>query len=89
MSIVLYSYETINKTLCKAYFTQVGAADLSVFSSTLSGRRDILLRNAIDCLVSIAQYRSFKALTHQTDIKELVVTKGHKVVFGHTAKTAN
>uniref|UniRef100_A0A672MLT3 Uncharacterized protein n=1 Tax=Sinocyclocheilus grahami TaxID=75366 RepID=A0A672MLT3_SINGR len=43
-------YETINKTLCKAYFTQVGAADLSVFSSTLSGRRDILLSNAIDCL---------------------------------------
>uniref|UniRef100_A0A673MV83 Mesothelin a n=1 Tax=Sinocyclocheilus rhinocerous TaxID=307959 RepID=A0A673MV83_9TELE len=44
------NYETINKTLCKAYFTQVGAADLSVFSSTLSGRRDILLSNAIDCL---------------------------------------
>ncbi|KAK2916614.1 hypothetical protein Q8A67_000988 [Cirrhinus molitorella] len=48
--LLYFNYETINKTLCKAYFTQVGAADLSVFSSTLSGRRDILLSNAIDCL---------------------------------------
>ncbi|KTG31562.1 hypothetical protein cypCar_00041258 [Cyprinus carpio] len=49
--MLLYlNYETLNKTFCKAYFTQVGAADLSVFSSTLSGRRDILLNNAIDCL---------------------------------------
>uniref|UniRef100_A0A671SK29 Uncharacterized protein n=1 Tax=Sinocyclocheilus anshuiensis TaxID=1608454 RepID=A0A671SK29_9TELE len=48
--LLYFNYETINKTICKAYFTQVGAADLSVFSSTLSGRRDILLSNAIDCL---------------------------------------
>ncbi|XP_016414988.1 uncharacterized protein LOC107745597 [Sinocyclocheilus rhinocerous] len=48
--LLYFNYETINKTLCKAYFTQVGAADLSVFSSTLSGRRDILLNDAIDCL---------------------------------------
>uniref|UniRef100_A0A8C1ZK03 Mesothelin a n=1 Tax=Cyprinus carpio TaxID=7962 RepID=A0A8C1ZK03_CYPCA len=48
--LLYFNYETINKTFCKSYFTQVGAADLSVFSSTLSGRRDILLNNAIDCL---------------------------------------
>ncbi|XP_052399699.1 uncharacterized protein LOC127946925 [Carassius gibelio] len=48
--LLYFNYETINKTLCKAYFTQVGAADLSVFSGTLRGRRDILLNNAIDCL---------------------------------------
>ncbi|KAK7168100.1 hypothetical protein R3I94_002221 [Phoxinus phoxinus] len=49
--MLLYAnYETINKTICKAYFTEVGAADLSIFSSTLSGRRDILWTNALNCL---------------------------------------
>ncbi|XP_059413317.1 uncharacterized protein mslna [Carassius carassius] len=48
--LLYFNYETINKSLCKAYFTQVGTADLSVFSGTLRGRRDILLNNAIDCL---------------------------------------
>ncbi|XDV12687.1 hypothetical protein PO909_001284 [Leuciscus waleckii] len=47
--LLYYNYETINKTLCKAYFAEVGAADLSIFSSTLSGRRDILWRNAVNC----------------------------------------
>ncbi|RXN16099.1 hypothetical protein ROHU_027707 [Labeo rohita] len=48
--LLYFDYGTINKTLCKAYFTQVGAADLSIFSSTLNGRKEILLSNAIDCL---------------------------------------
>ncbi|XP_077069477.1 uncharacterized protein mslna [Siphateles boraxobius] len=47
--LLYYNYETINKTFCKAYFAEVGAADLSVFSSTLSRRRDILWNNALDC----------------------------------------
>ncbi|XP_056310218.1 uncharacterized protein mslna [Danio aesculapii] len=48
--LLYYNYDTINKTICRDYFTAVGAADLSTFSSTLRGRRDILWSNAVDCL---------------------------------------
>nr|XP_021330389.1 mesothelin isoform X2 [Danio rerio] len=48
--LLYYNYDTINKTICRDYFTAVGAADLSIFSSTLRGRRDILWSNAVDCL---------------------------------------
>ncbi|XP_039542404.1 uncharacterized protein mslna [Pimephales promelas] len=48
--LLYYDYRAINKSFCKAYFAEVGAADLSIFSSTLSGRRDILWSNALDCL---------------------------------------
>ncbi|XP_067232113.1 mesothelin-like protein [Chanodichthys erythropterus] len=47
--LLYYNYEAINKTTCQAYFTQVGAADLSIFSSTLRGRRDLLWSKYIDC----------------------------------------
>ncbi|XP_048049205.1 uncharacterized protein mslna isoform X2 [Megalobrama amblycephala] len=47
--LLYYNYEAINKTTCQAYFTQVGAADLSIFSSTLRGRRDLLWSKYLDC----------------------------------------
>lgn len=53
--VILLSYETINKTTCAAYFTEVGAADLSIFSNTLRGRRNILWSKALDCFVSTVQ----------------------------------
>ncbi|TRZ04294.1 hypothetical protein DNTS_003240 [Danionella cerebrum] len=48
--LLYYDYATISSTMCKDYFTALGAADLTVLSSALSGRRDTLWNNALDCL---------------------------------------
>ncbi|XP_067285094.1 uncharacterized protein mslna [Pseudorasbora parva] len=71
--LLYFNYETINKTFCKAYFAEVGAADLSIFSRTLRGRRDILWKNALDCF----------------GINGTSITKQDLAVLGNLACAAN
>lgn len=46
------SYSLVPQTSCRAYFTQLAEADFSIFSSSLSYKRSVLLTNAKACLVS-------------------------------------
>ncbi|XP_057202669.1 uncharacterized protein mslna [Triplophysa rosa] len=48
--LLYYNYETIPKSSCTSYFTEVGSADFSVLSSELQGKRGTLWSNAQGCL---------------------------------------
>uniref|UniRef100_H3BWV9 Mesothelin a n=1 Tax=Tetraodon nigroviridis TaxID=99883 RepID=H3BWV9_TETNG len=48
--LLYYDYSLVPPSLCRAYFTQLGEADFSVFSPALSYKRKTLLVNALRCL---------------------------------------
>uniref|UniRef100_A0A3B4EDI9 Mesothelin a n=2 Tax=Pygocentrus nattereri TaxID=42514 RepID=A0A3B4EDI9_PYGNA len=48
--LLYYNYSMVDPSLCQAYFSALGYADFSVFSSTLAFKKQILFNNAKDCL---------------------------------------
>ncbi|KAA0705446.1 hypothetical protein E1301_Tti016980 [Triplophysa tibetana] len=48
--LLYYNYETIPKSNCTSYFTEVGSADISVLSSELQEKKKTLWSNAQGCL---------------------------------------
>ncbi|TRY86145.1 hypothetical protein DNTS_030207 [Danionella cerebrum] len=48
--LIYYNYSLVDRSLCRSYFSSLGAADFSVLSSALSFKKQVLLANAKDCL---------------------------------------
>ncbi|MCI4394067.1 hypothetical protein PGIGA_G00164940 [Pangasianodon gigas] len=48
--LLYYNLSEVQPSVCQAYYSALGEADFSVFSSTLAFRRDILFTNACQCL---------------------------------------
>ncbi|MCJ8748309.1 hypothetical protein PDJAM_G00163320 [Pangasius djambal] len=48
--LLYYNLSRVQPSVCQAYYSALGEADFSVFSSTLAFRRDILFTNARQCL---------------------------------------
>ncbi|KAB5523799.1 hypothetical protein PHYPO_G00156560 [Pangasianodon hypophthalmus] len=48
--LLYYNLSEVQPSVCQAYYSALGEADFSVFSSTLAFRRDILFTNARQCL---------------------------------------
>uniref|UniRef100_A0A672L1T3 Mesothelin a n=1 Tax=Sinocyclocheilus grahami TaxID=75366 RepID=A0A672L1T3_SINGR len=48
--LIYYNYSMIDRSLCRSYFSSLGAADFSVLSSTLSFKKQMLFNHARGCL---------------------------------------
>ncbi|XP_030645603.1 mesothelin-like protein [Chanos chanos] len=48
--LLYYDYANVQQANCREYFNQTGHADFSIFSTTLDGRKAILLNGARNCL---------------------------------------
>ncbi|XP_066516432.1 uncharacterized protein [Hoplias malabaricus] len=48
--LLYFDYSQVEPSLCRAYFSALGGADLSVLSNTLSFRKQVLLSGALQCL---------------------------------------